>query len=375
MTRVVVVGGGYGGVTAATALDEVADVVLVEPKDAFQHNVAALRALVQPDLLPQIFLPYSRLLVRGTVVRDRAVAIHDDGVLLASGRRLDAAFVVVATGSTYPFPAKSTLDSVASISRYRALHAELDRASRVTLVGAGPVGIEFAGEIASAWPSKLVTLVDVAPDIMPGPYDRGLRDELRRQLEALSVKLLLGTPSAPDADITFQCHGLIPVSPLSGGYLRVEDDLRVVGYTRVYAIGDVAAGDANRVAVARAGRVRRGQHRRAYQRWCSGRVPTPAAVHRGAAGTIGWCRPARPYRRTHPGRRRVSPQGRRHVRRPLPPTVQRGLTIRRACPRRPWDVVVAIATIPAQDLDVARRVAGHPLRGLGDRPGSRAPTC
>ena len=41
-----VIGGGYGGVTTAKELDDVADIVLVEPKDAFVHNVAALRALV-----------------------------------------------------------------------------------------------------------------------------------------------------------------------------------------------------------------------------------------------------------------------------------------------------------------------------------------
>src|ERR1035438_6971156 len=46
---VVVIGGGYGGISAAKALDEVADVVLVEPKDAFVHNVAALRALTDPS--------------------------------------------------------------------------------------------------------------------------------------------------------------------------------------------------------------------------------------------------------------------------------------------------------------------------------------
>ena len=47
---VVVIGGGYGGFAAAQALDEFADVVLVEPRDAFVHNVAALRALVEPGL-------------------------------------------------------------------------------------------------------------------------------------------------------------------------------------------------------------------------------------------------------------------------------------------------------------------------------------
>jgi flavin-dependent dehydrogenase len=42
---VVVIGGGYGGSSAAKALDAVADVVLVEPKDAFFHSIGALRAM------------------------------------------------------------------------------------------------------------------------------------------------------------------------------------------------------------------------------------------------------------------------------------------------------------------------------------------
>src|ERR1700674_3088554 len=72
---VVVVGGGYGGVSVAKALDEHVEVVLVEPKDAFVHNIGALRALVEPAFLPKIFLPYDRLLANGRVVRDRAVEV------------------------------------------------------------------------------------------------------------------------------------------------------------------------------------------------------------------------------------------------------------------------------------------------------------
>src|SRR5690349_9644925 len=59
---VAVIGGGYGGAAVAKALDDVADVVLVEPKDAFHHNAAALRAVVRPDWLTRIFLPYDNLL-------------------------------------------------------------------------------------------------------------------------------------------------------------------------------------------------------------------------------------------------------------------------------------------------------------------------
>ncbi len=65
MTSVVVVGGGYGGIAVAKALDEVADVVLVDPKDSFEHNVAALRALVDPSWSSRIHFSYARRAVQG----------------------------------------------------------------------------------------------------------------------------------------------------------------------------------------------------------------------------------------------------------------------------------------------------------------------
>ena len=282
MARVVVVGGGYGGMTVAKALDGLADVVLVEPRDAFQHNVAALRALVSPGWPARIFLPYDRLLSRGTVLRDRAARVAPDGVLLASGGRLTADYVVLATGSTYPFPAKTDrLSTAESVARYDAARTQLAAAQRVLLLGAGAVGIELAGEIAAAWPDKQVTLVDPADEILPGPYSPLLRAALRQQL---SASLLLGSPlAAPPpvpagvlrpfevttvdgrvigADIWFRCHGLAPVTGyLTGaladartpdGYLTVTPSLNVVGSSTVYAVGDIASGDANRVAVARA---------------------------------------------------------------------------------------------------------------------------
>ena len=84
---VVVIGGGYGGVNVAKALDADVDVVLVEPKDAFVHNLGALRALVDPTFLPKIFLPYDRLLSHGRVARDRTVDVTAHRVVLASARR------------------------------------------------------------------------------------------------------------------------------------------------------------------------------------------------------------------------------------------------------------------------------------------------
>jgi len=156
---------------------------------------AALRALVEPTWVSRIFLPYDHLLEHGTVVRDHAAHVTANRVVLTSGQRLTPGLIVLATGSTYPFPAKSDQpNTVDAIGRYRAAHANLTRAHRVMLLGAGPVGLELAGEIAAVWPDKHIVLVDLADQVLPGPYDQRLRDELNRQLDNLGVERVLGNP-------------------------------------------------------------------------------------------------------------------------------------------------------------------------------------
>src|ERR1700722_6605674 len=177
---VVVVGGGYGGTAVAMALDETHDVVLVEPKDGFMHNIAALRALVDPSWLPKIFFPYSGLLTNGRVVRDRAVEVDPHRVVTASGEEIAADYVVLASGSRYPFPAKTDLvDTHHAQEQVRTTHAALSQADRVLLMGAGPVGIELAGVIRHVWPDKAIVLLDVADEILRGPYLPELKPEVR----------------------------------------------------------------------------------------------------------------------------------------------------------------------------------------------------
>jgi NADH dehydrogenase FAD-containing subunit len=281
---VVVIGGGYGGINAAKALDDVANVTLVDPTEAFVHNVAAWRTLVEPEWLDRIFLPYEHLLTHGRFLRDRAVAVDGRRVTLASGQVLDPDYLVLASGSSYPFPAKTEEPDITSArARLRAAHEALLSADRALIVGAGPAGLELAGEIKAFYPDKQVTLADASEDILTGPYDQPLRDELRRQLDALGIELRLGSalselPSAAPAtlapirvgledgtelvaDIWFRAFGVRPHSEyLDGGshevrrdergYLRVDQHLRVVGETNVFAVGDVSDADRDMAGIA-----------------------------------------------------------------------------------------------------------------------------
>ncbi|MEV0146165.1 MULTISPECIES: FAD-dependent oxidoreductase [unclassified Nonomuraea] len=281
---VAVLGGGYAGISVAKALDDVADVTLVDPTEGFVHNVAALRSLVQPDWVDRIYFPYDRLLVHGRFVRDRAVRVDGRRVELESGGVLEPDYLVLATGSSYPFPAKNDEpDLVAAKARHRAAHQELAGAGRVLIVGAGPTGLELAGEIKAFHPDKHVTVTDTADDVLAGPFIQELRDELRRQLRELGVELRLGVklrelPGTPPAtrgavsvtttdgeeitaDLWYRAFGVrVHTEYLDGGsladrrdergYVRVDARLRVEGETRVFAVGDIANADRDMAAIA-----------------------------------------------------------------------------------------------------------------------------
>ncbi len=271
--RVAVVGGGYGGIVVAKLLDDAADVTLIEPRDRFIHNLAALRAVTDPDWIDRIFIPYDGLLTRGRVRRDRAVTVTPTTVQLASGEAVEADYIVLATGSTHHFPAKpEASDSTTAQAQLRQTYQELARADRVLLLGAGAVGLEFAGEIRTAWPDKDIMLIEPSAELMAG-FPEEFRSQLRAQLEEMDIKVLLGAslqePPATaagqtgtftvqtttgveiTADIWFACYGATVVTDYLSpelqaarrpdGRIEVTPQLRVVGQERVFAVGDVTA--------------------------------------------------------------------------------------------------------------------------------------
>lgn len=274
MSSVVIVGGGYAGTMVAKALDDKAAVTLVDPRDAFVNVSCSMRALVRDAWAERPFFDYGRLLRHGRVVHGRVTSVDSSGVIMAGGEHIPADYIVICTGSAHAYPARphrlSTSASEAAAD-LRATGQQLARSGRVLILGAGPVGLELAGEIREAWPDKSIVIVDRSAELLPG-YLPEVRYELHRQLDELGIELRLATalealPGVPDgisknfavwtaggeeidADVWFRCFGSRPNTDfLEDGTLvdltdrstvPVDDNLRVVGHRNIYALGDIA---------------------------------------------------------------------------------------------------------------------------------------
>ncbi|MDB5874806.1 MAG: hypothetical protein JWQ07_4248 [Ramlibacter sp.] len=270
MKRVIVVGGGYAGTALSRALDGTADVQLIEARDRFVHNVAAIRGVVDPSLLDRFMIPYDRLLQRGRVRQDTVMSASPEGVTLVGGERIESDIVVVATGSRYASPFKPRGDSTAAFAdELRAVASQLESMNRIAVVGGGAVGVELAGEISTAYPGKAVTLVSGTVALMPG-YSAQLAETLAAQLRGKGVSLHLGTrvgtlefsdrpfigslgtdDGERDPQLVFPALGAKPVTTLlqqipgvsldGQGRAVLDAWLRPAGTRNLFALGDAAA--------------------------------------------------------------------------------------------------------------------------------------
>jgi NADH dehydrogenase FAD-containing subunit len=228
--RVAIVGGGYLGAELARELDGQLDVTLIERNSHFVHSIAMIRALVDPGVLDGALLPYDRLLARGKVIAAEATGIDATGVTLADGRKIEADYVVVATGSGNAPVFKPGTDGIAGLrAMHASVHARLRAANHVAIVGAGAVGTELAGEIAHALPKKKVTLISSDPTLFPSmPAKLGQR--LLARLQQAGVGVVLGA----------RAENLASLTEPSSGTLRLSTGQEIVADLIIPAVGSRA---------------------------------------------------------------------------------------------------------------------------------------
>lgn len=214
-TDVVVIGGGYAGVMAANRLTQRDDVTvtLINPRPAFVERIR-LHQLVGGS--HDAVVEYREVLGEGIrLVVDTVTRIDaaERSVTLATGGTVGYDYLVYAVGSGSADPrvrgAAELAYPIASLEEAKRLRPVVDAApatAAVTVVGAGPTGIETAAELAEE--GRTVTLV--CGEVL-GPYlhPRGRRSVAKR-LARLGVTVLQG----PDATVTAVTRDVVQ---LSGG--------------------------------------------------------------------------------------------------------------------------------------------------------------
>ena len=296
--KVVIVGGGFGGLAAAKALAAAAvDVLLVDRQNhhLFQPLLyqVATAALSPAD----VAWPIRRLLRRqanARVLMGDVTGIDADARQVhVGGRHFPYDFLVIATGATHSWfghdewapyaPGLKHIVDATAIRRRLLLAFELAEAETepaaleklrtFVIVGGGPTGVEMAGAVAELALKTLpgdfrridprsarVLLLEAGPRLLPSFPER-LSDYAKKALEKLGVEVRLLSPVTgcdaqgvlvkgeriPSATVVWAAG--VAASPAAAwlgaeadraGRVIVGPDFEVPGRPGIFAIGDTA---------------------------------------------------------------------------------------------------------------------------------------
>ena len=300
MPRVVIIGGGFGGLSAARRLRRApVDITILDRRNhhVFQPLLyqVAMAVLSPGDIASPIrwILRHQRNV---EVLLGEVARIDPAGkrVHLTDGADFSYDYLIVAAGATHAYfghdewmpyaPGLKTLEDALEMRRrvllaFERAEREPDPARRRALltfaiVGGGPTGVELAGALAEITrqsvtkdfrhfdpTSSRIILIDAGPSVLP-PFPGMLRDAARHDLERLGVEVRTGTvvtsigPGVVQAGeerieaATVLWAAGVAASPLGAslgvpldrvGRVLVQPDLTVPGHPDVFVIGDLAS--------------------------------------------------------------------------------------------------------------------------------------
>ena len=297
--RVVIVGAGFAGLSAARALARAPVDLTVIDRHNYHLFQPLLYQVATAALTPAEIAEPIRGVLRdqdnARVFMDEVTDIDTEArcVHTRRGKRVPYDTLVLATGARHSYfgnehwaaqaPGLKTIDDAFHL-RQRILSAfekaEMagdaeERAALLTflIVGGGPTGVELAGAIAELArsvardfrhidaTSARVVLVEAGERVL-SPFHPDLSARARRDLDELGVEVRTGTPVTEIADgvavigedrvaagTMIWAAGVqaspaarwLGVEPGRGGHVPVGPDLTVPGHPEIYAIGDTAA--------------------------------------------------------------------------------------------------------------------------------------
>ncbi len=291
--RVVILGAGFGGLTAAKALSKDADVTVVD-RHNFQTFLPLLYQVATAGLAADHVAHPVRGALRKSGVKFRmgspiSVDHKNKSVKLDSSEVLEFDHLVVALGSaTADFGVAGVNEhalGMKSVHEAIGIRAEVMRRfedlcrfedqTRLSLsvVGGGPTGVEMAGALAELKRGPLkndeanaaehidIYLIEAGPRILP-MFSEKLSARAKKDLEKLGVKVLLNTAvqevkprqilikdgSVIPSEVTIWAAGVkgeptggLLNLPLEGTRISVAQNLQVNHYPHIWAIGDISS--------------------------------------------------------------------------------------------------------------------------------------
>ena len=280
---VVVVGGGFGGLSAALQLAATAPdvpVILIEPQERFLF-LPLLYELLSHELRRWEIAPrYSELLAGKGVVwlQDRVSQIDTMAQQLRTqaGQQLSYGQLVLATGgkpTSFGIPGVEEhclgFRSLADVDQLQQLVARLKQQQRplqrLAIVGAGASGVELACKLADLLQgAAVIELIEQGEELLPASRSFN-REQAQQALLKRDIRLRTGTRvmavsatsvnlQRGDSHETLSCDGVIWTGGVVGsvpeitpaleldrrGRLPCSSDLRVIGAQHLFAMGDAA---------------------------------------------------------------------------------------------------------------------------------------
>ena len=290
--RVVILGGGFGGLAAAEALGQSADVTVVD-RNNYQTFLPLLYQVSTAGMAADNVAFPIRGALRKSHTKFRlgspiAVDHKNKTVKLDSSEVLPFDYLIVAMGSVtadfgIPGVAENTL-GMKSIQESIIIRSEVMRRFedlcrfedktrlKIVVVGGGPTGVEMSGALAELVRGPLkndnqeaaklidVYLVEAGPRLLP-MFDETLTTRTKKYLEKIGVNVLLNTAvssvesgrinfasgEAVDSQIIIWAAGVkgSPAVanlslPIVASRLDTQPTLQVTDYPYVFAVGDDA---------------------------------------------------------------------------------------------------------------------------------------
>lgn len=267
-TSVLIIGGGFAGVSVAQKLSKASiETLLIDKKDYFEVTFATLRNVAVPNLLKdKARKKYSHFL-SSLFIQSTVSELKSDRAILTDGTIIKFKLAVIASGTSYPtMPIAKSINALNKESRDREMydfHKSLSMAKNILVLGGGVVGVELAGEIADAFPYKKITLAHRGSKLLDS-FNSKTSEITLQQLTRIGVNVELNanyqevdgtyiernTNTLTPADLVLKATGVKPNNKFlrqnfshilnEKGFIKVNEQLEVDGCSNLYALGDIA---------------------------------------------------------------------------------------------------------------------------------------